>query len=90
MERDRTSRTRTDDVYAWLQVELLGGVYPSDEQLKFWPPCTRYDASVTLARDVLRRLSEQGLVWANPQIGFQVTPIPEDVELATPTVRPMR
>ncbi|WP_326835181.1 GntR family transcriptional regulator [Amycolatopsis rhabdoformis] len=77
MATPAASRTRTDDVYASLRADILGGVFPPGERLKFRPLCTRYDASVSLVREVLSRLSEQGLVRANPQIGFQVTPISE-------------
>lgn len=87
MATPAASKTRTDDVYAWLRADILGGVFPPGERLKFRPLCARYDASVSLVREVLSRLSEQGLVRANPQIGFQVTPISEDDLLDLTTTR---
>ncbi|WP_410575584.1 GntR family transcriptional regulator [Amycolatopsis sp. cmx-4-61] len=60
-----------------LRADIHGGVLAPGERLKFRPLCARYDASVSLVREVLSRLAEQGLVRASPQVGFQVTPISE-------------
>jgi DNA-binding GntR family transcriptional regulator len=72
------TKTRTDEVHARLRADILGGRFAPGERLKFTPLCQAYDASVGLIREVLSRLAEQGLVLANPQVGFQVTPISID------------
>ncbi|WP_328643974.1 GntR family transcriptional regulator [Amycolatopsis sp. NBC_00348] len=77
MATPAAAKTRTDDVYEWLRADILGGVLVPGERLKFRPLCARYSASVSLVREVLSRLAEQGLVRASPQVGFQVTPISE-------------
>ncbi|HEV3361053.1 MAG TPA: GntR family transcriptional regulator [Pseudonocardiaceae bacterium] len=73
-----SAKTRTDEVHARLRADILGGRFAPGERLKFTPLCQSYDASVGLIREVLSRLAEQGLVLANPQVGFQVTPISVD------------
>lgn len=75
MPNNGVSKTRTDDVHARLRADILGGRFHPGERLKFTPLCKRYGASVGLIREVLSRLAEQGLVRAQPQIGFEVTPI---------------
>ena len=78
MTSPAAAKTRTDDVHDRLRADILGGVFQPGERLKFSPLCERYDASVGLVREVLSRLTEQGLVRASPQVGFQVTPISID------------
>jgi len=73
-----SAKTRTDEVHARLRADILGGRFAPGERLKFTPLCQVYDASVGLIREVLSRLAEQGLVLANPQVGFQVMPISVD------------
>lgn len=73
-----SAKTRTNEVHARLRADILGGRFAPGERLKFTPLCQAYDASVGLIREVLSRLAEQGLVLANPQVGFQVTPISVD------------
>ncbi len=71
------SRTRasTETVHAQLRAELLAGSHPPGERLKFTPLCERYDASVSVVREALTRLAEQGLVVAEPNVGFRVMPL---------------
>src|SRR5437764_786576 len=73
-----SAKTRTDEVLDRLRADILDGRFAPGERLKFAPLCQTYDASVGLLREVLSRLAEQGLVLANPQVGFQVTPISVD------------
>ncbi|MFI9384663.1 GntR family transcriptional regulator [Kutzneria sp. NPDC052558] len=73
-----SAKTRTDEVLDRVRADILGGRLAPGERLKFAPLCRDYDASVGLLREVLSRLAEQGLVLANPQVGFQVTPISLD------------
>lgn len=65
-------RASTEDVYVALRGDLLGCVFPPGERLKFTPLCERYGASVSVIREALTRLAEQGLVAAEPRIGFKV------------------
>lgn len=69
------ARANTDTVHAQLRAELLAGTYAPGERLKFTPLCERYDASVSVIREALTRLAEQGLVTAEPNIGFRVMPL---------------
>ncbi|WP_244938470.1 GntR family transcriptional regulator [Actinomadura madurae] len=62
-------------MHALLRADILSGRFHPGERLKFTPLCQRYNASVGLIREVLSRLTEQGLVRAQPQVGFEVTPI---------------
>ena len=69
------TKTRTDEVHDQLRADILSGRFQPAERLKFTPLCKRYDASVGLIREVLSRLAEQGLVQAQPNVGFAVTGI---------------
>ncbi|TQL67920.1 DNA-binding GntR family transcriptional regulator [Nocardioides albertanoniae] len=69
------ARANTDTVHAQLRAELLAGIYAPGERLKFTPLCERYDASVSVVREALTRLAEQGLVVSEPNIGFRVMPL---------------
>lgn len=65
-------RASTEEVYAALRGDVLGGAFRPAEKLKFSPLCERYGASVSVIREALTRLAEQGLVEAEPRIGFRV------------------
>lgn len=65
-------RASTEEVYVALRGDVLGRVFPPGERLKFTPLCERYGASVSVIREALTRLAEQGLVEAEPRIGFRV------------------
>lgn len=65
-------RASTEVVHDALRADLLGGVYQPGEKLKFAGLCARYGASVSVIREALTRLAEQGLVEAEPRIGFRV------------------
>lgn len=69
------ARANTETVHARLRAELLAGIYEPGERLKFTPLCERYDASVSVIREALTRLAEQGLVTAEPNVGFRVMPL---------------
>jgi len=79
-------RANTETVHALLRADLLGGVHPPGSRLKFTPLCERYGASVSVVREALSRLSEQGLVVSEPRIGFRVRPVTvEDLRDLTAT-----
>ncbi|WP_265447046.1 GntR family transcriptional regulator [Flexivirga meconopsidis] len=65
-------RANTEAVYAQVRADVLGGVHRPGERLKFSALCERYGASVSVVREALSRLAEQGLVVSEPRIGFAV------------------
>lgn len=65
-------RANTEAVHDLLRADVLGGVHPPGSKLKFAPLCERYGASVSVVREALTRLAEQGLVEAEPRVGFRV------------------
>jgi DNA-binding GntR family transcriptional regulator len=67
--------TRTQAVYDQLRADILAGRLPPGSRLLFNQLITRYDASMGVLREGLSRLAEQGLVQAEPQQGFRVTPL---------------
>ena len=75
MRRSGPSTTRTDTVYGRIRADILAGRLQPGERLKFAPLCEQHRASVGVVRESLSRLAEQGLVRAEPQVGFQVIPI---------------
>lgn len=65
-------RASTEVVHELLRADVLGGVYSPGSKLKFAALCQRYCASVSVVREALTRLAEQGLVEAEPNVGFHV------------------
>lgn len=70
-----TGVTRTDGVHARLREDILGGVLPPGQRLKFPELCRRYDTSVGAAREALTRLASAGLVRSQAHQGYVVTPL---------------
>jgi DNA-binding GntR family transcriptional regulator len=72
----RTSApTRAGRVYAELRADILAGRQTPGTRLPFAELSARYGASMGVVREALMRLSEQGLVEAEPQHGFRVMPL---------------
>jgi DNA-binding GntR family transcriptional regulator len=67
-----TSATRTEQVYEALRSELLNGVLHPGQKLKTAGLTERFGASQSVIREALTRLTEQGLLVAEPQRGFRV------------------
>lgn len=67
--------TRTEQVYAQLRADILSGRVLPGTKLRFAELTERYDCSTSVVREGLTRLAEQGLVQAEPQHGFHVTPL---------------
>lgn len=65
-------RASTGAVHAALRADLIAGAHAPGERLKFAPLCERYGASVSVVREALTRLEQQGLVESEPRIGFRV------------------
>lgn len=70
----RPASTRTESVYDELRAELLhlNGPYEPGQRLKLLDLGQRFGASLSVIREALTRLAEQGLLVATPQRGFSV------------------
>jgi DNA-binding GntR family transcriptional regulator len=80
-------------MYEKLRADLLSGQFSAGEQLRTKPLCLRYEVSLSVVREALCRLAEQGLVQANRNRGFSVPRLEleefEDLTLARVTVEPI-
>ena len=70
--------TRAESVYQAIRRDVLAGRLLPGSRLRFADLCRRYEASMSVLREGLARLAEQGLVVAEPQHGFHVTPVSAD------------
>jgi DNA-binding GntR family transcriptional regulator len=70
--------TRAEQVYSQLRADILSGRVLPGTKLRFADLIERYDCSTSVVREGLTRLAEQGLVQAEPQHGFHVTPLSQD------------
>lgn len=66
-------QTRSDAVYAALRADILAGRRLPGERLKFSDLSDGYDASVSVLREALTRLTAEGMVVSEPHLGFAVT-----------------
>lgn len=66
---------RTSAVYEQLRNDILEGKLSPAERLKTAYLSTRFNVSMTVVREALTRLAEQGIVVATPRSGFVVTPL---------------
>jgi DNA-binding GntR family transcriptional regulator len=72
--------TRTSGVFEMLRADLLAGRVEPGSKLRLAALGSRFDVSLSVVREALTRLSEQGLVVANPNRGFSVVELsPEDL-----------
>lgn len=71
---ERGSSTRTEEVFDQLRADLLNlnGEYRPGQRLKLLDLTQRFGASLSVIREALIRLAEQGLLVATPQRGFSV------------------
>jgi DNA-binding GntR family transcriptional regulator len=67
--------THVDRVLAELRSDILAGRCRPGTRLRLATLVERYACSMGVVREALSRLVAQGLVQAEPQHGFQVTPI---------------
>lgn len=67
-----TSRTLSQVVYADVRSDILAGRYPPGARLSPRVVATKHQVSLSVVREALTRLTEQGLVVAQPQQGFAV------------------
>ena len=71
LEMDRRP-TRTEAVYDRLRSDILTRRQPPSVRLRFADLAERYDASMGVIREALMRLTAEGLVVSEPQLGFRV------------------
>ncbi len=62
-------------VYADVRADILAGHYAPSSRLSPRAIASRANVSVSVVREALTRLTEQGLVVATPQFGFSVVPL---------------
>ncbi|MGW0631498.1 GntR family transcriptional regulator [Streptomyces sp. NPDC002758] len=73
-------RSKTDDVQRLLRADILNGVWAPGTKLRFTELRERYRCSTGVVREALPRLVGEGLVTAEPQLGFRVVTVsPEDL-----------
>lgn len=77
MARTPAAETRHRSLYLDIRRNLLLGSFPAGHRFKVNDLCTTYSASVSVVREALTRLSEQGLVRLEPNKGFSVPAINE-------------
>ncbi|MEC3919205.1 GntR family transcriptional regulator [Nocardia sp. CDC160] len=73
MARHVDGKTRTDGIYQRLRADILGGRLTPGQRLKFSELSERYQTSVGATREVLTRLTAEGLVQTQPHLGYVVT-----------------
>jgi DNA-binding GntR family transcriptional regulator len=78
MKRQRVGSSLVEDVQAELREEILLGACAPGERLLVQPLSKRLQVSLSVVREALTRLAEQGLVKSAPQLGFTVTPLSVD------------
>jgi len=77
---DNGIATLTEQVYASIRADILGGRTRPGERLRLAALAERHGVSLSVVREALTRLSGPGvrLVSATPQLGFSVTPLSVD------------
>jgi len=78
MKRQRVGLSLVEDVQAELREEILSGDLAPGERLLVQPLSQRLHVSLSVVREALTRLAEQGLVRSAAQLGFTVTPLSLD------------
>ena len=84
---ERKAKTRSGEVYESVRRAILDGRLRPAEKLSPSVLSQQYGVSLSVVREALTRLAEQGLVQAQPQVGFQVTPISREDLLDLTSVR---
>jgi len=74
----RRGSTRALEVYDVIRSDIMSTRIPPGTRLKVGPLCERFGVSLSVVREALTRLSEQGLARSEPQLGFSVVPLDRD------------
>lgn len=72
MREQAGARSLSRAVFADVRAEILAGAYPPGSKLSPRAIADKADVSLSVVREALTRLAEQGLVNAAPQLGFSV------------------
>lgn len=67
-----------EDVHTQMREEILSGQLKPGERLLVQPLSQRFKVSLSVVREALTRLAEQGLAKSTPQIGFTVASLSID------------
>ena len=88
MARTDGGGTRAERAHQQLREDILGGQLTPGQRLKFPELSQRCEASVGVIREALARLAAEGLVRAQPHLGYVVTPLSHEdlAELTTARV----
>jgi DNA-binding GntR family transcriptional regulator len=78
MARQRQGKTLSGDVHDQIRADILAGRLSPGERLRSAALCERFGVSLSVVREALTRLAEQGIVRSEPQIGFAVVPVSAD------------
>ena len=70
--------TIADRAYEQIRADLLFGRLSPGAKLRLEPMAVTYGAGVSTLREILGRLSAEGLVVAESQRGFEVAPVSPD------------
>jgi DNA-binding GntR family transcriptional regulator len=81
------ARSLTSRVYGQLRADILSCRIPPDEKLRIAALGERFGVSMSAVREALSRLSSDGLVLAEDQRGFRVSPVSDDDLRDLTTVR---
>jgi DNA-binding GntR family transcriptional regulator len=78
MSKITQPRNLSRTVFAAVRAEVLSGRLSPGSKLSPRALATEHDVSLSVVREALTRLSEQGLVIAEPQLGFSVVSLDLD------------
>jgi DNA-binding GntR family transcriptional regulator len=78
MREQGGARSLSRAVFADVRAEILTGAYAPGSRLSPRAIATKSDVSLSVVREALTRLAEQGLVVSEPQIGFSVVSLDLD------------
>jgi len=74
----QTKPAKAERVHSSLRADILAGRYQPGQRLRYAELCQQYETSMSVLRESLLRLAEQGLVRGEPQQGFHVVPLLAD------------
>ena len=67
--------TRVEAVWEAIRAEVLSARVPPATKMKLADYAERFDVSLSLVREAMNRLADQGILQANPQRGFSTRPL---------------
>ncbi len=74
-KQSTSKRTLAEKAFEAIRDEVLSGRVPPGTKLKLVDYSQRFDVSLSVIREAMGRLAEQGLLQANPQRGFSTVPL---------------